>query len=130
MTRFATASCVQAFQAYSINSITAGCCNGLLFIFYSREGCGERKKRRCDLLFRAFCGRAMKEDGDPLDTSPPFLAGLMLETLGNVEEAAVRSFFSSSLFLQHAFRRYTPAANRIRFFSALRALISESSRCW
>lgn len=32
----------------------------------------------------------MKEDGDPLDTSLPLLAGLMLETLGDLEGAAVR----------------------------------------
>lgn len=62
----------------------------MFFILYYREDCGERIKRRRGLSLRVFCGRAMNEDGDLLDTSLPLLAGLMLETLGDLEEAAVR----------------------------------------
>lgn len=50
----------------------------------------ERKTRCRGLPLFSLCGRAMKEDGDPLDTSLPLLAGLMLETLGDLEGAAVR----------------------------------------
>lgn len=35
--------------------------------------------------------RAMLEDGGPLDTSPQLQTGLILETLGDIEEAAVRN---------------------------------------
>lgn len=96
MIGFAAASCVQAFQAYPMaifplvaSGATAGSCNDFFFLHYC-EGCGDRKKCRRGLSLRTFCGRAMKEDGDPLDASLPLLAGLMLETLGDLEEAAVR----------------------------------------
>ena len=36
----------------------------------------------------------MLEDGDPLDTSPQVQAGLILESLGDIEEAAVRRTFA------------------------------------
>lgn len=47
-----------------------------------------------DVLIFLTCCRAMLEDGDPLDTSPQLLAGLILEGLGDVEEAAVRRAFT------------------------------------
>lgn len=37
------------------------------------------------------------EDGDPLDTSPLLQAGLILESLGNLDEAAVRPFYDHVL---------------------------------
>lgn len=46
----------------------------------------------------AMCRRAMLEEGDSLDASPLLVTGLILESLGNVGEAAVSdgfTFFSS-----------------------------------
>lgn len=97
-----------------------------MFILCSGEGCGERKKRRRGLSLHAFCGRAMKEDGDPLDTSLPLLAGLILETLGDLEEAAVRYLFSSvSAARIPSSSRYKPSLN----YAVLCALIKLSPQC-
>lgn len=43
-----------------------------------------------DSVYLLACCRAMLEDGDPLDMSPLLQVGLILESLGDIEEAAVR----------------------------------------
>lgn len=42
------------------------------------------------VLIICLCFRAILEDGDPIDTAPLLQAGLILESFGSFEEAAVR----------------------------------------